>query len=82
MLKQGFELGIYFSAIAGNGPSYSTLYYQASKGFYHSVQYLLYMLCPFILNQLPFFYYTGTQNLELILPGAGSNSWAMGIRVE
>ena len=22
MLKQGFELGIYFPAIAGNGPSY------------------------------------------------------------
>ena len=55
VLKQGFELGIYFPAIAGNGPSYSTLYYQASKCFYHSVQYLLYMLCPFILNQLPFF---------------------------
>ena len=37
MQQQGFELGIYFPAIAGNVTSYSMEYYQASKCFCHSV---------------------------------------------
>ena len=46
--------------------------------------YSIYCICyvPSFWINCHFFYYTGTQYLELILPGAGSNSWAMGIRVE
>ena len=36
VLYQGFDLGIYFPALAGNVPSYSMEYYQSSKSFYQS----------------------------------------------